>query len=80
MIWAVRKYWQRQLTMPGREDRRPGRSTLSRTVDGAILLKRFRLPKRGTTSKTSWSNATYYAALFENQPQSLKQRLGRIYP
>jgi soluble lytic murein transglycosylase len=26
------------------------------------------------------SNATYYAALFENQPQSLKLRLGTVTP
>jgi len=26
------------------------------------------------------SNATYYAALFSGQPQSLKARLGRIVP
>jgi soluble lytic murein transglycosylase len=26
------------------------------------------------------SNATYYAALFEDQPQSLKARLGMVAP
>jgi soluble lytic murein transglycosylase len=26
------------------------------------------------------SNATYYAALFENRPQSLKSRLGTVLP
>lgn len=26
------------------------------------------------------SNATYYAAMFENRPQSLKQRMGTVAP
>jgi soluble lytic murein transglycosylase len=30
--------------------------------------------------KNVLSNATYYAALFENKPQSLKARLGTIAP
>ncbi len=56
------------------------RSTLSRTVDGAIFAETIPFTETRNYVKNVMSNATYYAALFENQPQSLKQRLGRIYP
>lgn len=56
------------------------RSTLSRTVDGAIFAETIPFTETRDYVKNVMSNATYYAALFENQPQSLKQRLGRIYP
>ena len=37
-------------------------------------------PTLGVSRDTVMSNATNYAALFENKPQSLKARLGRITP
>lgn len=56
------------------------RSTLSRTIDGAIFAETIPFTETRNYVKNVMSNATYYAALFENRPQSLKQRLGRIYP
>lgn len=56
------------------------RSMLGRPVEGAIFVES--IPFRETRGyvKNVMSNATYYAALLENRPQSLKQRLGMVTP
>lgn len=56
------------------------RSTLSRTVDGAIFAETIPFTETRDYVKNVMSNATYYAALFEAQPQSLKKRLGHVTP
>ena len=59
---------------------RAWRSTLSRPVEGAIFAETIPFEETRGYVKNVLSNATYYAALFENRPQSLKQRLGTIAP
>ncbi len=56
------------------------RSTLTRTVDGAIFAETIPFTETRNYVKNVMSNATYYAALFEKQPQSLKKRLGHVTP
>jgi soluble lytic murein transglycosylase len=63
---------------PGRP--RAWRSTLSRTVEGAVFAESIPFSETRGYVKNVLSNATYYAALFENQPQSLKARLGTVTP
>ncbi|EEO28717.1 lytic transglycosylase domain-containing protein [Oxalobacter paraformigenes] len=63
---------------PGRP--KTWRSTLSRTVDGAIFAETIPFTETRDYVKNVMSNATYYAALFEAQPQSLKKRLGHVIP
>jgi soluble lytic murein transglycosylase len=63
---------------PGRP--RAWRSTLTRTVEGAVFAESIPFSETRGYVKNVMSNATYYAALFENQPQSLKARLGTITP
>jgi soluble lytic murein transglycosylase len=63
---------------PGRP--RAWRSTLSRAVEGAIFAETIPFSETRGYVKNVLSNATYYAALFDNKPQSLKARLGMVGP
>jgi soluble lytic murein transglycosylase len=63
---------------PGRP--RAWRSTLTRPVEGAIFAETIPFTETRGYVKNVLSNATYYAALFEGKPQSLKERLGIIAP
>ncbi len=63
---------------PGRP--RAWRATLVRPVEGAIFAETIPFPETRGYVKNVLSNATYYAALFDNQPQSLKARLGTVAP
>lgn len=63
---------------PGRP--RAWRSTLTRSVEGAIFAESIPFSETRGYVKSVLSNATYYAALFENKPQSLKARLGSVAP
>jgi soluble lytic murein transglycosylase len=56
------------------------RKTLSRPVEGAIFAETIPFSETREYVKNVLSNATYYAARFSGQPQSLKQRLGQISP
>ena len=63
---------------PGRP--RSWRSSLTRSVEGAIFAETIPFSETRGYVKNVMSNATYYAALFENRPQSLKERLGSVEP
>ncbi|MBC7857687.1 MAG: lytic transglycosylase domain-containing protein [Burkholderiaceae bacterium] len=63
---------------PGRP--RSWRSTLTHPVEGAIFAETIPFSETRGYVKNVMSNATYYAALFENRPQSLKARLGSVAP
>ena len=63
---------------PGRS--RNWRASLTRPVEGAIFAETIPFSETRGYVKNVMSNATYYAALFENRPQSLKTRLGSIAP
>jgi soluble lytic murein transglycosylase len=63
---------------PGRP--RAWRSTLPRAVEGAIFAESIPFTETRDYVKKVLSNATYYAALFESKPQSLKARLGMVAP
>lgn len=63
---------------PGRP--RTWRSKLSHPVEGAIFAETIPFTETRLYVKHVLSNATNYAALFTGQPQSLKERLGRIEP
>ena len=56
------------------------RSTLSQTIDGAVFAETIPFTETRNYVKNVMSNATYYAALFERRPQSLKKRLGYVQP
>ena len=63
---------------PGRP--RAWRSSLLRPVEGAIFAETIPFAETRGYVKNVLSNATYYAALFDNKPQSLKARLGMVGP
>ena len=63
---------------PGRP--RAWRSTLPGTVEGAVFAESIPFSETRGYVKNVLSNATYYAALFEGKPQSLKARLGTVAP
>ena len=63
---------------PGRP--RAWRSTLPGTVEGAIFAESIPFSETRGYVKNVLSNATYYAALFDGKPQSLKARLGTVAP
>jgi soluble lytic murein transglycosylase len=63
---------------PGRL--RSWRSTFPGPLEGAIFAEAIPFTETRTYVKNVMSNATYYAALFENRPQSLKARLGVVLP
>jgi len=63
---------------PGRP--RAWRATLPQPVEGAIFAETIPFNETRDYVKKVMSNSVYYAALFENRAQSLKQRLGTISP
>ncbi|HWW06426.1 lytic transglycosylase domain-containing protein [Collimonas sp.] len=63
---------------PGRP--RAWRSTLPGTVEGAVFAESIPFNETRGYVKNVLSNATYYAALFDGKPQSLKARLGTVAP
>lgn len=63
---------------PGRPAR--WRSTLVSPVEGAIFAETIPFTETRDYVKSVLSNATYYEATFSGQPQSLKERLGRVTP
>ncbi|MFZ6848183.1 transglycosylase SLT domain-containing protein [Undibacterium sp. RuRC25W] len=63
---------------PGRP--RAWRAKLTRPVEGAIFAETIPFNETRGYVKNVLSNATYYAALFERKPQSLKARLGIVVP
>ncbi|MBS1171126.1 MAG: Soluble lytic murein transglycosylase precursor, partial [Burkholderiaceae bacterium] len=56
------------------------RTTLPWKVEGAIFAETIPFSETRGYVKNVLSNATYYAALFEDKPQSLKARLGTVAP
>lgn len=56
------------------------RASLSHPVEGAIFAETIPFTETRTYVKNVMANATYYAAMFTGQPQSLKQRLGQVAP
>jgi soluble lytic murein transglycosylase len=63
---------------PGRA--RTWRATLNKPMEGAIFAESIPYPETRSYVKNVLANATNYAALFENKPQSLKARLGVVRP
>lgn len=63
---------------PGRP--RAWRAKLTRAVEGAVFAESIPFNETRDYVKKVLSNATYYAAMFENRPQSLKARLGMVVP
>lgn len=63
---------------PGRP--RAWRAKLTRPVEGAIFAETIPFAETRGYVKNVLSNATYYAALLEKKPQSLKARLGIVVP
>jgi soluble lytic murein transglycosylase len=63
---------------PGRM--RTWRASLDAPMEGAIWTESIPFLETRVYVKNVMSNATNYAALFDNKPQSLKARLGRIAP
>jgi soluble lytic murein transglycosylase len=61
----------------------PGRARkwrADRPLEGAIYAETIPFNETRDYVKKVMSNAVYYAALFENRPQSLKSRLGTVRP
>jgi soluble lytic murein transglycosylase len=63
---------------PGRP--RAWRASLARPVEGAIFAETIPFNETRDYVKKVMSNTVYYAALFEDKAQSLKQRMGTIAP
>lgn len=63
---------------PGRP--RNWRATFTHPVEGAVFAETIPFHETRIYVKSVMSNAVYYAALFSGQPQSLKERLGKIVP
>ena len=63
---------------PGRA--RNWRATLNGPMEGAIFAESIPYPETRAYVKNVLANATNYAALFDNKPQSLKARLGVVRP
>jgi len=59
---------------------RAWRATLPQAVEGAIFAETIPFNETRDYVKKVLSNATYYAALFDGTPQSLKARLGTVAP
>ena len=59
---------------------RTWRATLDQPMEGAVFTESIPYLETRVYVKNVMANATNYAALFENKPQSLKARLGRIAP
>ncbi len=56
------------------------RSTLDKPVEGAVFAETIPFSETRGYVKNVLANATWYAAQFENKPQSLKARLGVVAP
>lgn len=56
------------------------RSRLTKTIEGAIFAENIPFRETRDYVKRVTSNATYYAGIINNQPQSLKKRLGMVVP
>jgi soluble lytic murein transglycosylase len=63
---------------PGRL--RTWRAALTKPMDSTIFIESIPYSETRTYVKNVMSNSTYYAALFEGRPQSLKARLGNVQP
>jgi soluble lytic murein transglycosylase len=63
---------------PGRA--RNWRASLPKTVEGAVFAETIPFNETRDYVKKVMSNSVYYAAMFEEKSQSLKQRLGKISP
>ena len=63
---------------PGRS--RTWRATLDQPMEAAIFIESIPFAETRGYVRNVMSNATNYAALFENKPQSLKARIGTITP
>jgi soluble lytic murein transglycosylase len=63
---------------PGRS--RTWRATLDQPMEAAIFIETIPFTETRGYVRNVMSNATNYAALFENKPQSLKARIGTITP
>jgi soluble lytic murein transglycosylase len=63
---------------PGRM--RAWRATLAEPMEGAVFAESIPYLETRVYVKNVMANATNYAALFDNKPQSLKARLGKIAP
>jgi soluble lytic murein transglycosylase len=63
---------------PGRL--RTWRATLDKPMESAVFIESIPYFETRVYVKNVMSNATYYAALFEGRPQSLKARLGTVGP
>jgi soluble lytic murein transglycosylase len=63
---------------PGRA--RSWRATLTEPMEGAVFIETIPFPETRAYVRNVMSNATNYAALFEQRPQSIKARLGTITP
>lgn len=59
---------------------RAWRAFLTAPMEGAIFAETIPFSETRGYVKNVLSNATYYAALFDNKPQSLKLRLGTVTP
>lgn len=59
---------------------RSWRAALPEAVEGAVFAEIIPFTETRNYVKNVLSNATFYAALLSGEPQSLKQRLGRIAP
>ena len=56
------------------------RATMTRPLDGAVFAETIPYTETRNYVKNVMANATYYAALAEKSPQSLKARLGTVGP
>ncbi|MBB5370336.1 soluble lytic murein transglycosylase [Janthinobacterium sp. K2Li3] len=56
------------------------RATMTGPLEGAVFAETIPYSETRGYVKNVMSNATYYAALFEKSPQSLKSRLGTVGP
>ena len=56
------------------------RANLANPIEGAIFAESIPFNETRDYVKNVLSNATYYAALFQDRPQSLKARLGMVQP
>lgn len=56
------------------------RATMTRPLEGAVFAEIIPYTETRGYVKNVMANATYYAALFEKSPQSLKARLGTVGP
>jgi len=63
---------------PGRL--RTWRAALTKPMEGAVFIESIPFFETRVYVKNVMSNATYYAALFEGRPQSLKARIGTVTP